>query len=664
MDLLWQFLCMIAFGLSCWAVGDRLRQALLAESSSLPPVARHTLSFAVGNVALSYLLTALGFAGLFSPPVFWAVFLAGLGWGGWRIVGLSIEGRSPGSVESADENARIGRGEGKRTPAEIKEEKDALIFLGIGLGVFLSYGVLQAAAPPHLRDSLVYHLLCPREYLKAGRLLQIEGNLFSAFPKGQEVLMTLLLATAGDRAAQGFSLLQHIAMAGAVYSVTRFVASPWAAALAAIGCATVPPMIFFSGGGYVEPALLMTLAGSLLVLMVLFHSRRERNAKEALGLGGSALAGFLAGWMPALKYTGLIYLAIIGFLLLWNQRKAPAIKALMSGGTYALAAVPGFVWMGWNWLTLGNPVYPMAWSIFGGRGWDESRARALILYYDAFGMGKAPLDYLLLPWRFAFSGRFYSPQFEGAMGPFLILFLIASIVSAFPSIRRPMTRIIPQGMGFAILASAAFFVWGTQHSRFWLPTQVLICIASAPAVELLLRRAKGRRTIQAGIAFTVGVSLLGNVWFLGKPFFTEAHYRPVFGLEQEKAFLVRRVPGYPAIDFVNSHLAGSSRILCIWTGALGYYFHRPYYSDTFFEDVTLKAFIDSSLDGEGLSRRLAGAGFSHLDLCLPLLEKNLEPRQKEIFNDFLAKKAKNLFLFRDYAVLEIIRDEKKGQKAG
>ncbi len=650
MDFSWQFAGMIAFGLSCWAVGDFLRQALLGESSSLSPVARHTLSFAAGNVAFSYLLMALGFAGLFLPAVFWTLFLVGLGLGVWRIVGLSIERRSPEGAE------------GKKISEDLKEEKFAFIFLAICLGVFLSYGVLQAAAPPYVRDSLVYHLLCPREYLKAGRLLHIEGNMFSAFPKGQEVLMTLLLGTAGDRAAQGFSLLQQIAMAGAVYSLVRIVASPWTAALCTIGCATVPPAIYFSGCGYVEPALLMTLATSLLVLTYLLHSPSEGFAKEAMGLRGSALLGFLAGWMPALKYTGLIYLAMIGFLLLWNQRRAPAVKALVSGGTYALAALPGLVWMGWNWLTLENPVYPMAWSIFGGRGWDESRARALILYYDLLGMGKEPLDYLLLPWRLAFSGQFYSAQFEGAIGPFLIFFLIAAIVSATPSIRRKLTERIPQGIGFAVLASAAFFVWGTQHSRFWLPTQVLICIASAPAMELLLRRAKGRRTIQAGIALTVGLCLGWNMWFLEKPFFTEAHYRPVFGLEPEKAFLGRRVPGYPAIDFMNSHLAESSRILCVWTGALGYYFDRPYYSDTFFEDTTLKNFIDSSVDGEELSRRLAGAGFSHLYLCRSLLEKNMEPRQKEIFGDFLAKKAETLFLFKDYAVLRIIRNEFEDRK--
>jgi hypothetical protein len=266
------------------------------------------------------------------------------------------------------------------------------------------------------------------------------------------------------------------------------------------------------------------------------------------------------------------------------------------------------------------------------------------------------LDYLLLPWRLAFSGQFYSAQFEGAIGPFLILFLIAAIVSAIPSIRRQLTKRIPQGIGFAVLASAAFFVFGTQHSRFWLPTQVLICIASVPAIDLLLRWVNRKRAIQAGIALIVGVSLGWNMWFLGKPFLSEAYYRPVFGLEEEKAFLDRRVPGYPAMEFMNSHLAESSRILCVWTGALGYYLNRPYYSDTFFEDITLKSFIDSSIDGEELSRRLRGAGFSHLYIYRSLLEKNMEPRQKEIFNDFLAKKAETLFLFKDYAVLEIIRN--------
>jgi hypothetical protein len=290
MDGFLQFIWMIAFGFSCWAVGDILRQALLAESFSFSPVARHTLSFTAGNVAFSYFLTGLGFAGLFLPAVFWIVFLAGLGLGVWRIVGLGVARTVPESVERKNQNERTEGKEERGILDDRKEPRLAVISLAIFVGVFFLFGILQAAAPPCIRDSLVYHLLCPKEYLQAGHLLHIEGNLFSAFPKGQEVLMTLLLATAGDRAAQGFSLLQQAAMVAGVYSFTRIIAGPWAAALCAVGCGTVPPAVYFSGCGYVEPSLLMTLAASLLMLTFYFHSGDRRSGGETVGLGVNAAA--------------------------------------------------------------------------------------------------------------------------------------------------------------------------------------------------------------------------------------------------------------------------------------------------------------------------------------------------------------------------------------
>lgn len=140
---------------------------------------------------------------------------------------------------------------------------------------------------------------------------------------------------------------------------------------------------------------------------------------------------------------------------------------------------------------------------------------------------------------------------------------------------------------------------------------------------------------------------------MGNQFLTIAYYKPVLGLEQEKAFLERRVPGYPAIEFINNRLPNNSRILCVWTGAYGYYLHRPYYADTFLEDVTLKQFIDSSLSGEELSRWLVQAGFSHLFAQISLLENNMEPRQKEIVREFLNQKASLLFRFKDYIVVAV-----------
>jgi hypothetical protein len=520
--------------------------------------------------------------------------------------------------------------------------------------LFLIPAILQAAAPPYVRDALVYHLLCPKEYLKAGRLVHIQGNLFSAFPKGHEVLMTLLLSNAGDRAAQGFSVLQQVAAIGNLYSLTYLMAGPWSAALCAVGYATVPPVMYFTGCGYVEPALLMTLGGCLLVLVLSIRSGSEANKAGSMGFGPISLIGFLAGWMAALKYSGLIYLGLMGLILLWSHRKVLPKKALSMIGVFSLSAAPGLCWMGWNWMILGNPVYPMAWFLFGGKGWDEARALAMSQYFDIYGMGRNLLDYLLVLWRLAFSGRFDTIHFDGAIGPFLILVVILAAVSAVLLVRRRLVGNMPKEIGLMFVVSAAFFVFGTQQVRFWLPSQMLACAFAAPSVELLVNWARRKHSIKILLLLVLIGSLAWNMWFLGKQFLKIGFYRPVLGMEQERAFLIRKVPGYPVLEFINKNLPEHSRILCVWTGAYGYYLNRKFYSDTFIEDITLKKIIHASVNGEELSKRLTQAGFTHLFLNLSLLEKNMEQSERVILGPFLRNETRELFRYQNYGVFKIL----------
>ena len=649
MNLFWQFICMIAFGASCWATGDIFLKSFLGKKVVLPASARYPLAFATGNIAISYLLTMLGLIGGFIPTVLWAVFFGGIGIAIWRITG---EVRKPNNSRSVDQPIREGTERG--IIKERRKEGVAYIFLMIIMGLFFLPAILQAAAPPYVRDSLVYHLLCPKEYLKVGRLIHISGNIFSAFPKGHEMLMTLLLYIGGDRAAQGFSILQQVAAIGELYSLTYLMAGPLSAALCVIGYATVPSVIYFTGCGYVEPALLMTLGASLLVLFLSFESGREMCLAESLGLGSISLLGFLAGWMPALKYSGLIYLGLFGLILLWNCRKVPTKKALSVIGVFSLSAAPGLSWMIWNWLTLGNPVYPMAWFLFGGRGWDETRTFAMSQYFDIYGMGRNLLDYLILPWKLAFSGRFDTIRFDGAMGPFLIIVIILAMSSVVQFIRWRSIGRRTREVGLMLFASAAFFVFGTQQVRFWLPSQMLACAYVAPVVGLLVDSVRDRWMLKMVLVLILIASLTWNMWFLGKQFLAVGYYRPVLGMEQEKDFLVRKVPGYPALEYINHNLPTLSHLLCVWTGAYGYYLNRKYYSDTFLEDVTLKGFIHESNNGKELSQRLTQAGFTHLFLNLSILENNMEQSEQIIFGDFLRNDTRELFRYQNYMVFEIL----------
>jgi hypothetical protein len=126
-------------------------------------------------------------------------------------------------------------------------------------------------------------------------------------------------------------------------------------------------------------------------------------------------------------------------------------------------------------------------------------------------------------------------------------------------------------------------------------------------------------------------------------------------METEKDFLIRKVPGYTALEFINQNLSPHSYLLCVWTGSYGYYLERKYYSDTFIEDITLKEFIHASVNGEELSKRLTRAGFTHLFLNLTILEKNMEQSQRVIFDCFLREETHELFSYQNYGVLEIRR---------
>jgi hypothetical protein len=205
------------------------------------------------------------------------------------------------------------------------------------------------------------------------------------------------------------------------------------------------------------------------------------------------------------------------------------------------------------------------------------------------------------------------------------------------------------------IVSAAFFLFGTQQARFWLPSQMLACAFAAPSVRFLVNWAGRKHTIRMIVLLVLVGSLAWNTWFLGKQFLKIGFYRPVLGMEQEKDFLIRNVPGYPALEFINQTLVPHSYLLCVWTGSYGYYLNRKHYSDTFIEDITLKQFIRASGHGEDLARGLTKAGFTHLFVNIAILGKNMERSEGAIFNEFLSKETCELFRDENFLVLAIRR---------
>ena len=109
------------------------------------------------------------------------------------------------------------------------------------------------------------------------------------------------------------------------------------------------------------------------------------------------------------------------------------------------------------WLK-GNPLFPLAYSLFGGDGWDETRAEMYAQTLNNYGMGKNLLDYLFL-WPRVFLTQDLILFFQGSLGP--IVGIIA-VIAMFNWKRSPNVLIL--GCGWAIL-----WMFQVQQIRFLMP---------------------------------------------------------------------------------------------------------------------------------------------------------------------------------------------------
>jgi hypothetical protein len=164
------------------------------------------------------------------------------------------------------------------------------------------------------------------------------------------------------------------------------------------------------------------------------------------------------------KYTSVALFVFVLLLLMMDVlRRAPEdgmARARRIPPFVVLAAAIGAPFFVHNWIERGNPVFPTAFEMFGGRGWDSWRAWAYAEINSRYGMGHTPPDWLLLPFRLFTTGDL-DGAFGGALGPVLGIGALVGIVRART---RPRFLLV----AFVVLWSA-FWAVTTQQLRFFMP---------------------------------------------------------------------------------------------------------------------------------------------------------------------------------------------------
>lgn len=482
---------------------------------------RRSTVFAAGFVATSSLALLLGVAGVFHASVLTAVV------GALAVVGLAVAARDLRGIER-------GRGDAGR------ERR----LLAATAAIVLVDAVL-AAAPPTSGDATAYHLTAPKLWLDWGAMHPIWWDWATFQPFGVEMQYAYAMAVSGGRAAMVVGAFLSGLAAVPVYGLGRELAGRTVGAVAVFLWVGQGVFLWEATGAFVE-----VVVGGLLALAAWYGVRFARRARPADAL----LAGVALGAAATTKYHALLAVPVLAVVVLWTGRgrRAVALAAFAAGCAVALP------WYVKNWVEAGNPLYPLATSVFGGKLWSANDAAWFNASYSPYGptaWWKAPLFplfFLLEPDRYE---RGY------AFG--LALFAFAP-VGAF--LGRRWARV------FAVVIVGYLVVWTVslhQITRYLLLVLPLAAVLAGLGLVRTFARGGWVRGVAIAIAAATGTALTGATallaWQVGPG---------VAGTEPRGAFVQRLTGTYDALHFLDTRLP-PGRVLVVGMRNL-YWLDRPY----------------------------------------------------------------------------------------
>lgn len=442
-------------------------------------------------------------------------------------------------------------------------------------------------------DSLSYHLAIPKLYWLDGRINYIPFSHHAQFPMTAQMLYLLGLGLTGLKSTSVAKLFHWLFLV-----ICQMTLLCWGIAVkerslrlglvAVVFFASLPIAFFEATTAYVDLAL---TAYSLLSLFALSRFHSQPDGRWLI------LAGIFAGASAGTKYTGLLLIGLLIPLGLWAIRRVgePRWSHLAIG--ILLSASIASPWYVKNWLWTGNPVFPFAYGIFGGKNWTKEMAQTYTISNREFGGSRDFLTTIALPFNMALNEiRFgkCARQWLGSCknwgecrmqwkcGKFDNQDLPNFSIGFLPLVLTPVSiftislTTLPFAVSVPVIVMLFWFAWWlmeAQYLRYLLPALGCLSVfASWGAAKWLksglLTAVITRGTISVGLSYGVLVALWQAT--------TLTPLSVAVGLISNDEFLQRAEPTYKIAEFVNKALPKRS-VIATYGMPLGFYFDRRYF---------------------------------------------------------------------------------------
>lgn len=318
-----------------WTLGFALLSRLRLQA---PRGYRPAVAFAIGQIAITYALMALG---LFGAMQAWVVL---------PLAALSLAASLPVLAREAPGLYYRLHDSSRKAP-----------FAAALIALFTIVYALGACVPEREVDSLWYHLYAPQYYLHhGGWALNVPFNLPSHYPMNAHLHYVISLAVGNDATAKAFTALHFIPLLIAAAAAARRYAGPrYALPVCVLLLACVHYKLPVMANIY-RPLQLHILLSYLL----LFHYF-ESGRKSSLGLAalfcGMALGTKLTAALFAFAPQWILF-AFFGF---FRSRVGVSVSirrlALYTLVVWAMASP----WLIKSAILTGNPFFPSLSGIFG-----------------------------------------------------------------------------------------------------------------------------------------------------------------------------------------------------------------------------------------------------------------------------------------------------------
>jgi len=483
-------------------------------------------------------------------------------------------------------------------------------------------------------DTLAYHFAFPKLYLKAGGMIEIPFMHQSYFPPLLDMLFLLGLWLGSEPMAKVFHWAMGILTAlGLAGFVARRGGDGVASALLWLGTPVVAWQAFTA---YVD------LSTALYVSLAVYALYEGITQKQARWLW---LAGALMGFALATKYNALLSWGLLGLLgLLWcvRERWASGARMLVLAGILALAI--GAPWYLRNWYWTGNPVYPFAYSLFGGEQWSQAQADAYRNDQLKFGMGRAPAQLLLAPWNLTAHPAPFADPIGVAIGERAYL-LPASGMGYLAGLGILVGGGVGNGLGWLL-----GFVGLSMLGWFVLMQQVRYMLFVFPVWGAVIGARLNRLPRwQSGLFVGLLVAQGGfTLWLLG------SSYLPWLGLAQSdrEAFLMRRLQIYPAVRYLNTQTPNKAGVILL-DETRGYYLERPYLWGNAGHHRLIP--YDQLADGDALVRWLMQNGYRYVLINRMFTPQGAPETWRALYYDAIRKGSLQLvFSERQVEVYQVV----------